>query len=147
MPPISNIRTPMRLLEIPRRTFWRESLFFLKKARRCGERVGVAQLAADDDAALEVLACDLRHLRAAVVHDLGGSDLGRTDLQADELLLAAHGCATLAFGDLSALRRCSPAAAALGLRPKSGLRSFGFSAFGSSAAVSFFFRPGAGPRA
>ena len=113
-------------------------------AQRGGERVRVAELAAGDDAVLEVLACDLRDLRDAVVHDLGGSDLGRSDLQAHELLLAAHGRVTLRLRRLVGL-----AALLLGRLLRLGLAAeerlallFGFSAFGSSAVVSFFFRLG-----
>src|SRR5207237_2036209 len=56
------------------------------RRQRLGERVRVAQLAADHDARLERLAGDLEELRTAVVGDPGRRELGGADLQADEPL-------------------------------------------------------------
>ena len=56
--------------------------------QRVAERLGVANLARDDEARLERLAEDLDELGCAVVDDLRGRELGRADLEADELLRA-----------------------------------------------------------
>src|SRR5207253_3112094 len=58
--------------------------------QRLGQRLGLAQLAADDDAGLQGLARDLDELRRAVVDDARGREVGGADLQPDEPLLACR---------------------------------------------------------
>ena len=66
------------------------SLFCLKNdAQRGGERLGVAQLAGDDDAAVERHARHLQELMRAVGLDVCGRDLRRADAEANDLLAAA----------------------------------------------------------
>ena len=80
----------------------RELVVLEEQLQRLGEGLGLAQLAADDDAGLEVLPGDLHQLRVAVVHDSGGGQLGGADLEADEPLLAARAACRL--GCLGRLR-------------------------------------------
>src|SRR5437660_1482263 len=56
---------------------------------RLGERVGIAELPADDDARGERFARRLEQLCRPVVRDTCRSELRRADLQADNLTLAA----------------------------------------------------------
>jgi hypothetical protein len=58
-----------------------------ERVERAAEAGDVAHLAADDDPVLERLACDLDDARSAVVLDVGGGELRRADLDADELLV------------------------------------------------------------
>ena len=89
---ISKVRTPIRLLEIPRRTQLRGSLFLRKNVFRIdGELLGLAQLAADDDSALERHACHPDDLGAALVDDLRGGDLRGAELEAHELVVVLRG--------------------------------------------------------
>src|SRR3954447_26743370 len=55
------------------------------------ERVGVTELAADDDAAVERLTCELYDVDLAVLADVRGGDMGGADLQPDDLALLARG--------------------------------------------------------
>src|SRR3954451_267782 len=55
------------------------------------ERVGVTELAADDDAAVERLTCELDDVDLAVLADVRGGDMGGADLQPDDLALLARG--------------------------------------------------------
>ena len=56
---------------------------------RDGQRLGVAQLAVDDDAVVERGASRLDELGGLAVAHAGGRDLGAADLETDELLAAA----------------------------------------------------------
>src|SRR5829696_1191105 len=144
MPPITNIRTPMRLLEMPRRTFWRESLFFLKKVRSAAASVSGSRSSPptttprsrSSRATCITCAPLLFTTWAAAIWDA-------PTFRPTSFFLRPTDVRRFAFGALSAFRRCSiGGCSASGLRPKSGLRSFfGFSALCSSASVSFF-RPG-----
>jgi hypothetical protein len=67
-----------------------------ERAQRVGEKHRLAQLATDDDPVLEVVACDLNELGAAVVHDARGCELRGADLEADEALRPLRSGATLA---------------------------------------------------
>ena len=60
-----------------------------ERLQRDGQRLGVAQLAVDDDAVVERVASRLDELGGLAVADAGGRDLGAADLEADELLAAA----------------------------------------------------------
>src|SRR6266508_3552649 len=70
-------------------------------AQRRRQLLRVAQLAADDDAGLEVRAGDLQQLRRAVVADGCRGKLRRADLQTDELRRATR---VLQAAHLDALR-------------------------------------------
>ncbi len=75
---------------MPSRTPRFGSLCSAKKALSASrQRLGVAQLAVDDDAVVERGARGLDELRRLAVADAGGGDLGAADLEADELLAAA----------------------------------------------------------
>ena len=73
-----------------------------------GQQLRLAQLTADDQPRLEVLARDLHELRRAVVDDAGRRELRGTDLQADEALcpLVRGRPARLAFLLRARLLRC-----------------------------------------
>src|SRR5207248_228978 len=64
----------------------RELVSCEERLQRLCERLGLAQLAGDDDALGERIARKLEQLGGAVVRDAGGSELRRTDLQADVAL-------------------------------------------------------------
>ena len=63
MPVTSKVLTPIRLFAIPRRiAALREVVALEEVPQRDGERLGVAELAADDDAVVERLAHGLHEL-------------------------------------------------------------------------------------
>ena len=86
MPAISKLRTPTWFVESPSRTPRRGSEWSVKNSSSAAASAGdVADLAADDDPRRQRLAGQLPQVRRAVVHDPGGRELRRADLDADEL--------------------------------------------------------------
>src|SRR5438309_759211 len=61
-----------------------------ERLQRRGERLGLAQLAADDDAWVERSSSELDDLRAIAVDDAGRGELRGADLQPHELLVHAR---------------------------------------------------------
>src|SRR5919198_3097384 len=70
----------------------RELVLAEEGLQRLGERLRVAELAADDHPGVERLAGELEELRLAVVRDAGGGQPGRADLEADQALRRLPGC-------------------------------------------------------
>ena len=129
----------------------RKLVFAEERAQRLGKKLRLAQLTADHETVVEVLARDLDELRRPIVDDPGGSELGGADLQPHDPLgalvvaLAPEASLRLRLGGLLGLlaRRSSarrprlwrPLACA-GTRTRSP----------SSAASSFPRAPPAAPR-
>ena len=90
MPSISSTRTPTRLVPIPSRTFLRGRSFRVKKSSSALARAGMLRTSPPmTTPGSSCFAGDAQKARAAVVHDVSSRELGCTDLQPDELDLAA----------------------------------------------------------
>jgi hypothetical protein len=79
------------------------------------EQLGLAQLAADDEAGVELGARDLDELGDAVVDDARRGELGGADLEPDEALAALRARTTARFfalGSLAGLLAAAPSACA-----------------------------------
>jgi hypothetical protein len=124
IPAISRTRTPIRLLAMPRRTPWRGSPLLAEEGtENVREQLGLAQLAADDEAVVELGARDLDELGDAVVDDARRGELGGADLEPDEALAPLRAADVgLRFFALGCLPAFSPRLLRLALERKIALQ-------------------------